>query len=98
MSELPQLVCGPDTRQGEDVRRTYGAGTEDHLLAIDRELLVTADCAHPYRPMALEHDPADETVGSYGQSRSISSWVEVTYCRAHTHAAVDVEGQGPYAR
>ena len=47
--QSPQLVCGPKTRQSEDVRRAYGTGTEDCLLAIDGKLLMTADYAQAFR-------------------------------------------------
>ena len=48
--------------------------------------------------MALEGDSVDQAVGPDGQSGSIARRVEVADCRTHTHAAVDVEGEGPYAR
>ena len=61
--QLPQLVCRPNTRQSEDVRRTYGAGTEDCLLAIDGKLLMTADYAQAYRPMASKMIPVTRQWG-----------------------------------
>ena len=96
--QLPELVPGPNTRQSQDMRRTDSTGTEDYLIAIDGKLLTTADCAQSYRSMAFEDDPEDKAVGSDGQTLSIARWVEVAHCRTHTHAAVDVEGEGPYAR
>ena len=96
--QLPQLVPGPNTRQSQDVRRTYGTGTEDYLIAIDGKLLMTADYAQAYRSMAFEDDPQDKAVGSDGQTLSIACRIEVAHRRTDTHAAGDVEGKGPYAR
>ena len=96
--QLPQLVSGPDTRQSQDMRRTYGTGTEDYIIAIDGTLLLTADYAQAYRSMAFDDDPKDKAVGSDGQTLPIAYRVEVAHRRTHTHAAGDVEGKGPYAR
>ena len=70
--QLPQLVRGPNTRQSQDMRRPYGAGTEDDLLAIDGKLLMTADDSQSYRSMAFEDDPEDKAVGSDGQTISMA--------------------------
>ena len=96
--QSPQLVCGPNARQSEDVRRSNGAGREDYLLAVDVKLLMTADYSQAYRPIALEDYSDDKAVRSDGQARSIARRVEVANCRTHAHTAGDVECQGAYAR
>ena len=80
------------------MRRTYGTGAEDYLLAKDGKLLMTADDSQSYRSMAFEDDPEDKAVGSDRQTLSTARWVEVAHCRIHAHAAGDVEGKGPDTR
>ena len=75
--QLSQLVPGPNTRQSQDVRRSYSTGTEDHLVAIYGKLLMTAGYAQSYRSIAFEDDPEDKAVGPDGQSLSMARRVKV---------------------
>ena len=93
--QLPQLVRGSDTRQREDVRRSYGAGTEDYLPAIDGELSRPLATRTPTARLPSKTTPSTRQLGLMVRPSRLRARVEVAYRRAHSHAAGDVEGQRP---
>ena len=71
--QLPQLFRGADARQGEDVRRPYGSGTEDDLIAVDGVLILTADTRSPIALCPSKMIPCTRELGlmvSPGRSRA----------------------------
>ena len=66
-AKLLQLGRRADPRQQQDMRRAYGPGTQDDLLAFNSERLSPAFDSRAHRAVALKQNLLDVAVGADGQ-------------------------------
>ena len=89
-----ELIGRSYAREQEYVRCSYGARTEDDLLSVELAVAIRGSPTDSNGPCSIEGHLMHQGVGNDGQVFPAPGRSQVSYCRTHPGAAVDVESQG----